>query len=148
MPDGQPGAGGAHLHVSFRTMCGREIQVGHLALGGGRHPAQRRLDSTVRCPRPGASGGGILKGGLITGIGWGLFGLFAGALYGLWAGRSVSARRLKGIRPLIAPRSSMLLAWAEGSVSQQTIDTLTAPQSQRLVLHFNPTEHGAILEAA
>ena len=22
-------------------MCGREIQVGHLALGGGRHPAQR-----------------------------------------------------------------------------------------------------------
>ena len=36
-----PGAGGAHLHVSFRTMCGREIQVGHLALGGGRHPAQR-----------------------------------------------------------------------------------------------------------
>ena len=36
-----PGAGGARLHVSFRTMCGREIQVGHLALGGGRHPAQR-----------------------------------------------------------------------------------------------------------
>jgi hypothetical protein len=36
-----PGAGGAHLHVSFRTMCGREIQVGHLTLGGGRHPAQR-----------------------------------------------------------------------------------------------------------
>jgi hypothetical protein len=22
-------------------MCGREIQVGHLALGGGRYPAQR-----------------------------------------------------------------------------------------------------------
>ena len=36
-----PGADGASLHVSFRTMCGREIQVGHLALGGGRHPAQR-----------------------------------------------------------------------------------------------------------
>ena len=36
-----PGADGTRLHVSFRTMCGREIQVGHLALGGGRHPAQR-----------------------------------------------------------------------------------------------------------
>jgi hypothetical protein len=36
-----PGASGARRHVSFRTMCGREIQVGHLALGGGRHPAQR-----------------------------------------------------------------------------------------------------------
>lgn len=96
----------------------------------------------------GASGGGILEGGLITGIGWGLFGLFAGALYGLWAGRSVSARRLKGIGPLLAPRTSMLLAWAEGSVSQQTIETLTAPQSQRLVLHLNPIERGAVLEAA
>jgi hypothetical protein len=36
-----PGAGGAGLHVSFRTMCGREIRVRHLALGGGRHPAKR-----------------------------------------------------------------------------------------------------------
>ena len=36
-----PDAGGAGLRVSFRTMCGREIRVGHLVLGGGRHPAQR-----------------------------------------------------------------------------------------------------------
>lgn len=36
-----PGADGAHLHVSFRTMCGREIRVGHLILGGGRRPARR-----------------------------------------------------------------------------------------------------------
>jgi len=37
-----PGAGGAaRIHVSFRTLCGREIRVGHLILGGGRHPAQR-----------------------------------------------------------------------------------------------------------
>jgi hypothetical protein len=41
MDSGIPGAGGAHLHVSFRTMCGREIQIGHLVLGGSRHPAQR-----------------------------------------------------------------------------------------------------------
>jgi len=38
---GTPGADGVGLHVSFRTMCGREILVGHLVLGGGRHPAQR-----------------------------------------------------------------------------------------------------------
>ncbi len=34
-------AAGAGLHVSFRTTCGREIRVGHLALGGGRYPARR-----------------------------------------------------------------------------------------------------------
>ncbi len=34
-------SGGAGLHVSFRTTCGREIRVGHLVLGGGHHPAQR-----------------------------------------------------------------------------------------------------------
>ena len=36
-----PGADGADLHVSFRTTCGRQIRVGHLVLGGGRHPTQR-----------------------------------------------------------------------------------------------------------
>jgi hypothetical protein len=96
----------------------------------------------------GVSGGGILKGGLVAGIGCGVFGLFAGALYGLWAGRSISARRLTAIGPLLAPRTSVLLAWADGPVSQHTIDTLTTPQSQRLVLRFNPIERGAVLEAA
>lgn len=33
--------GGADPHVSFRTMCGREIRVGHLVLGSGHHPPQR-----------------------------------------------------------------------------------------------------------
>ena len=41
MDSRDPGAVGADLHVSFRTMCGRQIRVGHLDLGGGRHPAQR-----------------------------------------------------------------------------------------------------------
>ena len=41
MDTSAPGAPGADLHVSFRTMCGREIRVGHLVLGGGRHPARR-----------------------------------------------------------------------------------------------------------
>ncbi len=34
-------ASGAGHHISFRTTCGREIQVGHLVLGGAAHPAQR-----------------------------------------------------------------------------------------------------------
>jgi hypothetical protein len=62
----------------------------------------------------GAFGGGIFKGAVVTGIGWALFGLFAGSLYGLWVGRSTSAHRLKGIGPILAPGSSMLLAgWDE-----------------------------------
>jgi len=35
------GAEGADHHVSVRTTCGREIRIGHLALGGGPHPARR-----------------------------------------------------------------------------------------------------------
>ena len=31
----------ADHHVSVRTTCGREIRIGHIALGGGAHPAQR-----------------------------------------------------------------------------------------------------------
>ena len=99
----------------------------------------------------GATGGGgilgFLKSGLLTGIAWGLFGLVAGALYGLWAGRAVSARRLKGIGPLLAPGTSTLLVWAEGPVSQDTLDTLSVPDSQRIVLGFNPVEGGAVLQA-
>ena len=41
MHSSAPGADGTGHHVSFRTMCGRQIQVGHLVLGGGGHPAQR-----------------------------------------------------------------------------------------------------------
>ena len=35
------GVGDAGPHVCFLTACGRKIRVGHLALGGGRHPARR-----------------------------------------------------------------------------------------------------------
>jgi hypothetical protein len=96
----------------------------------------------------GASGGGILKGGVLTGIAWGIFGLFAGGLYGFWAGRSISARRIKGLGPLLPPGSSLILAWADGPVRQEAIDELTAPRSQQLVLLFNPVARGAILKAA
>ena len=33
--------GGTGRHLSFRTTCGRDVRVGHLALGGSHHPAQR-----------------------------------------------------------------------------------------------------------
>ena len=57
---------------------------------------------------------GSIESGVVTGVLWAIFGLFAGALYGLWAGRAVSARRLKGVGPLLPPDSSVILAWADG----------------------------------
>jgi len=100
----------------------------------------------------GAIGGGglhgLVKGGVVTGIGWAIFGLFAGTLYGLWAGRSISARRLEGIGPLLGHGTSALLAWAEGDIRQDALDALEQPGAQRLVLRFNAVERGAVLEAA
>jgi hypothetical protein len=99
----------------------------------------------------GAFGGGgvhsFVSDAVVTGIGWAVFGLVAGALYGLWAGRAVSARRLKGLSGLLVPGSSILVAWADGPVSPDTINTLTAPGSHRLILRFNTVDGGAVLEA-
>ena len=77
---------------------------------------------------------------------WALFGLVAGALYGLWAGRAVSARRLKAVHPLLAPDTSMIVAWAEGAVTPETLAGWSAPGSQQLILRFNPVANGAVLE--
>jgi uncharacterized membrane protein len=100
----------------------------------------------------GAFGGGgvhsFVSDAVVTGIGWAVFGVAAGALYGLWAGRAVSSQRLKSLRPMIAPGTSMLVAWADGPLRQDTLGTLTAPGSQQLILRFNPVEGGAVLEAA
>ncbi len=41
MPSRTFGAESAGQSVSVQTTCGREIRIGHLALGGGSHPAQR-----------------------------------------------------------------------------------------------------------
>ncbi len=89
---------------------------------------------------------GSLESGLVIGILWGLFGLVAGALYGLWAGRGVSARRLKGLGAFVPPDTSLVVGWAEGSVSHETIERWAANGSQRLILRFNPVGHGAVLE--
>ena len=91
---------------------------------------------------------GLVEEGLVTGIGWALFGLVAGALYGLWAGRGVSARRLKGLGGLLPAGTSMVVAWAEGSVPPETFEQLVPAGSQRLILRFNPVDGGAVLEAA
>lgn len=99
----------------------------------------------------GALNGGVTKAvddAVLTGIGWGVFGLVAGALYGLWAGRAVSARRLRGLHGLLTPGSSLLVAWTDGPIRPDTLTTLSRPGSQRLVLHFNAVEGGAVLEAA
>lgn len=96
-------------------------------------------------------GGGVLSSvddAVVTGVAWAAFGLVAGALYGLWAGRAVSARRLKGLGRLFAPGTSMLIAWADGPIGPDSVDTLSEPGSERLILRFNTIEGGALLEAA
>ena len=82
----------------------------------------------------------------VTGVIWAIFGLFAGALYGLWAGRGVSARRLKGVGPLMPPDSSVILAWADGAATERTLGALSTPDAETLGVRFNPVAGGAILE--
>jgi uncharacterized membrane protein len=93
--------------------------------------------------------GGILswiENGLVTGVLWAILGLGAGTLYGLWAGRGVSARRLKGVGPLLPPDSSVILAWADGVVTERTIGALSTPDAETLILRFDSVARGAILE--
>ena len=89
---------------------------------------------------------GAIESGVLVGVLWGIFGAVAGALYGMWAGRGVSARRLKGLGAFVPPDSSLALAWAEGSLSQETIERWAATSSRRLLLRFNPVGRGALLE--
>ena len=96
-----------------------------------------------------AGGGGVLgfaEHGVVTGILWGLFGLVAGTLYALWAGRSISARRMKPLRPLLPPDTSIALCWAEGAVSHDSIAEWSAPATEQLVMRFKPMDGGAVLE--
>ena len=89
---------------------------------------------------------GFLEGGLITGIAWGVFGAAAGALYGLWVGRSISARRLRPIAPLLNNNTSMLLAWTDAPPDERTLAALAAgAEHEQLVLSFAPADGGAVL---
>jgi uncharacterized membrane protein len=96
----------------------------------------------------GGNGGlfGALEKGVVTGIVWAVLGLAAGALYGLWAGRSISARRLNSIRPILPPDTSMVIAWAEGAPQEQAVIPWSAPGSQQLILRFESAPHGAVLD--
>lgn len=75
-----------------------------------------------------------------------VFGLAAGALYGLWAGRAVSARRLKSVRALLPPGTSTVLAWSEADLTQHALDDWSEPGVERLVVRFNPADDGVLLE--
>ena len=96
-----------------------------------------------------AGNGGVLgftEGAVVTGILWAIFGLVAGTLYGLWAGRAISARRFKPLRRLLPPDTSIALCWAEGPLSDDSIAEWSAPASDQLILRFNPITGGAVLE--
>jgi uncharacterized membrane protein len=88
---------------------------------------------------------GFAKGAITTGVAWALFGAGAGALYGLWAGRGISARRLKGLRPLLPTDTSMVVAWAEGAVTEQSIAPWSASASEGLILKFSSVPRGMVL---
>jgi uncharacterized membrane protein len=89
---------------------------------------------------------GALESGLLVGVLWGIFGAVAGALYGMWAGRGVSARRLKGLGDFVPADTSLVVAWADGSLSEETIKGWAATGSESLSLRFNPAGDGAVLE--
>jgi hypothetical protein len=89
---------------------------------------------------------GFVGGGVLTAIAWGLFGLVAGALYGHWAGRTISARRLKGLAPMLSPDTSMIFAWSDAPSAAATLESRsTDGQVQTLILGFGPTAGGALL---
>jgi hypothetical protein len=96
------------------------------------------------------SGGlfGAVHSGIATGLIWAAFGLFAGALYGLWAGRAVTGRRLKSAARLLTPGTSLLVAWSEQSITDAVLAQYVTPDSQRVVLHFNSIEGGVVLAAS
>ncbi len=88
---------------------------------------------------------GLLGGGLVTGAVWGAFGVFAGALYGLFVGRVLSRRQLKQLARLVPPNSSLAFAWADGDLTNEAIDRWAPRESQRLVVRFESTSQGGFL---
>jgi hypothetical protein len=95
------------------------------------------------------SGGlfGAVDSGITTGLIWAAFGLFAGALYGLWAGRAVSARRLESARRLLSAGTSMVVAWSEQPITGAVLTPYVTTGSRHVVLRFNSIEGGVVLEA-
>jgi hypothetical protein len=94
------------------------------------------------------SGGlfGAVDSGVATGLIWAAFGLFAGAVYGLWAGRAVTGARLKSARRLLSPGTSLVVAWTEQPITDAALAPFVTPDSQQAVLRFNSVEGGVVLE--
>jgi len=85
---------------------------------------------------------------VVAGVVGGVLGFVAGALYGHFFGRALSERRLEPIGPLLAPGTSMIVAWAGGALGPEGLAELATPDSQQLVVHFNATPGGMVLEAS
>ena len=96
------------------------------------------------------SGGlfGAVHSGIATGLIWAAFGLFAGALYGLWAGRAVTGRQLQSAARLLKPGTSLVVAWSDQSITDTVLVPYVTPDTQHLVLNFNSIEGGVVLEAS
>jgi hypothetical protein len=91
---------------------------------------------------------GILEEGIVKGVLWGLFGLVAGALYGLWVGRATSARRIRGLRVLLPPDSAAALAWLAAGGGLAELAPETRASSAHLALDFRLAGEGAVLQAS
>ena len=89
---------------------------------------------------------GSVEKGILTGIGYAIFGMVAGGLYGLWVGRGVSARRLRRMGTILPPNTSTIIAWADEAVPPAELEAWSASGSERLTLWFLPTTAGARLD--
>ena len=88
-----------------------------------------------------AGGGGVLgfaEHAVVTGILWGLFGLVAGTLYALWAGRSISARRMKPLDRSFRPTPRSRSAGPKAALSHDRIAEWSTPATDQLIMRFNP----------
>jgi uncharacterized membrane protein len=91
---------------------------------------------------------GILEEGAVKGVLWGVFGLGAGALYGLWVGRAVSARRIKGLQALLPPDTATALVWLTAGARDGEITRETRASTAHVAIDFLPVEGGAVLQAS
>jgi len=99
-----------------------------------------------------SGGGGVLgsiEDGVVNAIASGLVGLVAGAVYGVVVGTAFSPRKLKSLGSLLAPGTSLLIAWVDAGspLTESALSAYLTTGSQRLVLNFDSRDRGLILEA-
>jgi hypothetical protein len=99
---------------------------------------------------PALTYGGVaraLEGGLVTGVAWAVFGLVAGALYGLWAGRGASTRRINRLRPLLLEDSPTAVVWVVRPATDAVAEQIRT-ESGHVTLEFHPASQGAVLRTS